>query len=255
MDEARLFEILFDIHDELPRQGPGSTESTRRALQAVPRPEQRRKVLDIGCGTGAQTLVLARELPHAEVVAVDVYRGFLGTLERRARDQGLSDRIEARVGDMRELDVATGSQDLIWAEGSVFIIGFAAGLRAWKPLLATGGALALSEACWFSDDRPEECVEFWAEHYPAMGTIDGLRGICAAEGYRVLDDFIVPERDWLEEYYLPTEKRLVKMREKYAADPEALEVVEASQTEGDLYKQYPDVWGYLFLVLAPDTRD
>jgi len=208
-------------------------------------------VLDIGCGTGPQTLVLARELPQARIVAVDVFRGYLDELERRARDSGLHERIEARLGEMERLDVRPGSQDLVWAEGSVFIMGFGAGLRTWKPLLAPGGVLALSEACWLTEDRPAECVEYWAQNYPAMGTVEDLRAICADEGYRVLDSFTLPERDWLEEFYLPLEGRLVRMREKYKGDPEALEVVESSQTELDFYKKYSNVWGYLFLVLEP----
>ena len=254
MDEGRLLELLFDIHDELPRQGPGSTESTVRALRSVPRPRERRTVLDIGCGTGPQTLVLVRELPEARIVAVDVFRGYLDELDRRGQASGLDERIETRLGEMEKLDIATESQDLVWAEGSVFIMGFGAGLRAWKPLLAPGGALALSEACWLTDDRPAECVEFWAQNYPAMSTVDDLLATCAGEGYRVLDSFTLPERDWLEEFYLPLEGRLVKMREKYRGDPEALEVVEASQTELDFYKKYSKVWGYLFLVLEPLER-
>lgn len=251
MNETRLLELLFDIHDELPRQGPGSTASTKRALAAVPRPDERRTVLDVGCGTGAQTLVLARELPEARIVAVDAFRGYLDELERRARAEGLAGRIETRVGDMARLDAAPESQDLIWAEGSVFIMGFEAGLRAWKPLLAPGGILALSEACWLTDDRPPECVEYWQENYPAIGTTDALRETCAASGYRVLDSFPIPERDWLVEYYLPLEARLPGMRGKYAGDPEALAFVEESQREVDLYRKYAGVWGYLFLVLEP----
>jgi ubiquinone/menaquinone biosynthesis C-methylase UbiE len=47
----------------LPRQGPGDAESTRRALALVPGIGPATRVLDVGCGTGLQTRVLAQSSP------------------------------------------------------------------------------------------------------------------------------------------------------------------------------------------------
>ena len=59
MAPDRATALFFELFTGLPRQGPGSTPSTRRALGLVPGVGPRTRVLDIGCGTGAQTLVLA----------------------------------------------------------------------------------------------------------------------------------------------------------------------------------------------------
>ena len=59
MDEERLIELLIALHDGLPRQGPGDSASTRRALALCASLPDAPEILDIGCGTGAQTLTLA----------------------------------------------------------------------------------------------------------------------------------------------------------------------------------------------------
>ena len=68
MDDYRL---LVDLHKQGHRQGPGGDAETGQALnlamidRAAPL-----RVADIGCGTGASTLLLARLL-NARITAVD----------------------------------------------------------------------------------------------------------------------------------------------------------------------------------------
>jgi ubiquinone/menaquinone biosynthesis C-methylase UbiE len=50
------------------------------------------KVADIGCGTGASTLVLA-QLLNARITAVDFLQDFLDVLEEKAESMGVADRI------------------------------------------------------------------------------------------------------------------------------------------------------------------
>jgi len=73
------------------------------------------RLLDVGCGTGLQTRVLARSC-LARIVAVDNHPPFVEELNREARRLGFADRLEARVGDMRQLDFAPGAFDLVWSE-------------------------------------------------------------------------------------------------------------------------------------------
>ena len=51
--------LLFELFEDLPRLGPGTAASTRRALEAIPALPGEPRVLDAGCGTGASTKVLA----------------------------------------------------------------------------------------------------------------------------------------------------------------------------------------------------
>ena len=53
---------LFKLYEGLPRQGPGSTKSTLRALDYIRNNlPLNANILDIGCGCGAQTFVLAED--------------------------------------------------------------------------------------------------------------------------------------------------------------------------------------------------
>ena len=108
MAPDRATELFFELFSGLPRQGPGSTASTRRALGLVPSVGPTTRVLDVGCGTGAQTLALAHSSP-ARIVAIDNHPPFIHALNREARRLGVADRLEARVADMRRLGFAEGA--------------------------------------------------------------------------------------------------------------------------------------------------
>ena len=65
-------QAFFTLHEDLPRQAPGSDATTRRLPEmAGPLPEHPR-VLDAGCGPGRATLLLAEEA-GAHVTAVDLH--------------------------------------------------------------------------------------------------------------------------------------------------------------------------------------
>jgi len=134
--------LLVDLHRDGPRQGPGSDAETLRALELTRLDRAAGlRVADIGCGTGASTLVLARQLLAAEIVAVDLSPVFLEVLAERAREAGLAGRIETMVGSMDSLPFAAESLDLIWSEGAIYNMGFAAGLASWRSFLRPGRGL------------------------------------------------------------------------------------------------------------------
>ena len=92
MDDKTYFILMVDLHRDGVRQGPGSEEETLRALDLTRLDRAARlRIADIGCGTGASTLVLASRLPNARITAVDLSAEFLGVLAERARAAGCSD--------------------------------------------------------------------------------------------------------------------------------------------------------------------
>ena len=133
MTQDRTTLWFFELFHRLPRQGPGDEVSTIKALRLIPRIGSGTRALDLGCGTGLQTRILARNSP-AHFLAVDNHPPFVEEANRQARAAGLDARIETRVGDMQRLDFAPGSFDLIWCEGAIYVVGFEAGLRRWRSL-------------------------------------------------------------------------------------------------------------------------
>lgn len=66
--------------------------------------------VDLGCGTGALTMELARR--GAVVTAVDLSRAMVERLERKAADAGLS-RVSGIVAPVEHLELEPGSVDLV----------------------------------------------------------------------------------------------------------------------------------------------
>jgi ubiquinone/menaquinone biosynthesis C-methylase UbiE len=107
----------------------------------------RARVLDVGAGTGTGTLALARQLPDAEVIALDVDEEMLKHIQDKARASGLADRIRVIQAD---LDQAwpDGLQpaDLAWAANSLHHMGDPARAVAQiYQVLRPGGLLAVTE--------------------------------------------------------------------------------------------------------------
>jgi ubiquinone/menaquinone biosynthesis C-methylase UbiE len=245
---ARTDDLLFAIHRDLPREGPGDDASTRRALACITAVCAPRRIVDIGCGPGAQTVELAMATT-AHVLALDIHSDYLQQLRVRADAAGVSARVAAVRSSMARMPILPESADLLWAEGSIYIIGFAEGLRTWRPLLRQGGCIALTHLSWLSDSAPVKPRAFWARHYPAMTTVDENLRVAHECGYDVLDRFTLPESAWWDDYYAPLERRLVVLRQQYRHDAEAASVIDTSQEEIDLYREFSQCYGYVFYVL------
>jgi SAM-dependent methyltransferase len=239
--------IFRELTEGLPRQAPGSAESTIRALGLARGLPPGPRILDVGCGPGAQTIELARAT-GGWIVAVDIRQRFLDELTERAGAAGVLAQITTVNASMFDMDFASASFDLIWSEGAIYIAGFAAGLRAWRRFLKAGGWIAVSELTWLVPDPPAEAVAFWARNYPAMGTIERNCQLVADAGYVDANGFVLPIHDW-HNYYGPGERRVEELREKYAGDNEALATLDEMQREYDLFRACPDAYGYVFYVM------
>ncbi|HOZ48059.1 MAG TPA: class I SAM-dependent methyltransferase [Candidatus Hydrogenedentes bacterium] len=239
-------EALFRLFTGLPRGGPGTDRATREALDRLPALPANPRVLDIGCGPGKQTLVLAHEL-HTPIIAMDIHRPFLEQLDAAARAEGVDHLITTRQGDMASIEEPAGSVDLIWSEGAIFIVGFAKGLSLWRPMLRDGGLVVVSEAAWLIDPPAEEAKVFWHACYPAITDIPGNIAIAEAAGYEVIDHFVLPQAEWWPDFYAPLEERCRALRP--TADPALLEQIEENEHEIDLFRRHSDSYSYVFFIL------
>ena len=243
-------EIFWAIHRDLPREAPGSDEATRQAFAMLPDLPAAPRILDVGCGPGAQTLVLA-QASGGLVTAVDTHQPFLDDLARRAAQAGLADRIRPLNASMFDLDF-TEPFDLIWSEGAIYIIGFERGLRDWRKLLKPGGFVAVTELSWLKPDPPAAAVAFWQEAYPEMATIEENLARLTAAGYRDLGHFTLPESGWWDNYYNPMAARIATLRQGYQDNAAAQRALDVEQAEIDLYGRFSAWYGYVFYVMTPN---
>jgi trans-aconitate methyltransferase len=133
MNDSDPIALLFGGMAKL---GPGNNVDTLHVLHLLPK-QAFRVVVDAGCGTGRQTLALAREL-GTPVRAVDSHAPFLSDLLRRAGEAGLGHLVQAHCMDMKDIPQAFQGIDLLWSEGAAYNIGFANALATW----ATNGFVA-----------------------------------------------------------------------------------------------------------------
>lgn len=240
-------DIFFEIHRDLPREGPGRDKYTRKAFRMLPRIENAH-ILDIGCGPGGPTMELAR-LSDGPVIGLDIHQPFLDKLQQKIEKAGISDRIQAMKGSMFEMNFEEESFDIIWSEGSIYIIGFEKGLKEWRRLLKPRGFLVAHEMTWLEPDPPREIEDYWKEVYPGIKTIQEDLELISRCGYRVIGHFPLPEDAWWEEYYTPLEERIQKLREKYKDNPKALATLNEEQREINLYRKYSRWYGSVFYVM------
>ena len=79
---------------------PGRLERLSSAL--VEHIGAKARVLDLGCGTGAQLLDLARRLPDAELLGIDMSPANVALAEQRAEEASLGARVRFVSGDYLE---------------------------------------------------------------------------------------------------------------------------------------------------------
>ncbi|MCY3858995.1 MAG: class I SAM-dependent methyltransferase [Gammaproteobacteria bacterium] len=244
-DRARS--LFFELYSGLPRQGPGSAESTRRALSCVPVLTPESRILDLGCGTGAQTLVLARYTP-AKIYAIDTYEPYVIDLNIQATELGVADRVAAFHGDMRKLTFETESFDLVWSEGAIYNVGVNTALKDWRRFLRSDGHLVFTEVCWKGRDAPDECRLFWQNEYPEIRHTEVLLDEIEKCDYIVVDHFPLMASDWWDEYYGPLQSNVDVFRRRYVGDRDAERLCDLCQCEIDIWLKYSEYYDYEFFV-------
>ncbi len=242
-------ELIVDLHRNTERQGPGSPEATKRALSFIPfTSDQHLDIADLGCGTGGQTLTLAEELNTNTITAIDLFPAFLDSLQRRAKAKNLAHKIQSLVQSMDDLPFSENSLDLIWSEGAIYNLGFAEGIKQWKPYLKKGAYLAVSEITWITPTRPQEIALYWEKHYPQIDTAGNKIRILEEQGFSLSGYFFLPQEDWLAHYYSPLESRFQAFLERHNHSALAQEIVKENQAEINLYRKYKAYYSYGFYI-------
>lgn len=240
-------DIVCEYFSHLERQGPGSQEMTIKALSFVDKLNSKSRIADIGCGTGGQTITLAQNTP-GQIVAIDLFPKFIDILKINTRQLDLDNRIEAVVGSMDNLLFKDKELDLIWSEGSIYNIGFERGLRDWRRYLKKGGFVVVSEASWFTEQRPKEIDVFWQKAYPEIDTISRKVAVMEKSGYIPVATFTLPENCWIDNFYKPQTAVRENFLKKYQGNKNIKEFITNEKHEADLYYKYKSYYGYVFYI-------
>jgi len=238
--------VFFSIFERLPRIGPGDNDSTKKAFNILKDLPKKPKILDIGCGSGMQTLELAK-ISNGEVWATDIHQPFLEILKKNALKEGLDSNIKAINMDMTKLDVPKNHFDIIWAEGSIYFYGYENALKNWKPFFNDQIRFVFNEPNYFEDDVPDAVSDFWNSEYHQLTKISKTVDKINELGYKVTAHFKLPKESWNTHYYSPLEKILIDYKNKHS-DSSSTKVLNLLQKEIDFYKKYSKYYGYTFYI-------
>ena len=183
-------------------------------------------ILDIGCGSGVPTIELAK-LSDGEIIGIDINQSLLDKLNRRIEEEGLSNRVKTLKRSLFEIDFPDESFDILWAEGSIWIIGFKKGLKEWRRLLKPNGFLVVHDE---------------------IKTVSNKLKKIPSYGYKLINHFQLLEDAWWTEYYRPLERRIKELSMKYK-DKEALKILKKHQNEIDMVKRNPKEHSSAFYIM------
>jgi len=241
------FNLICEYFSSVERQGPGSPEVTLKALGFIENLTDKSNIVDIGCGTGGQTIVLAQNTA-GNITGIDLFPDFINQLNQNARRRNLQNRVKGIIGNMEELPFKNEEFDLIWSEGAIYNIGFECGLNEWRKFLKTGGYIAVTEASWFTAERPAEIQEFWQTAYPEIDTIPNKVAQMQKAGYIPVATFVLPENCWTEHFYEPLVSVQETFLKKHAGNKTAEEFIVSERHEATLYNKYKEYYGYVFYI-------
>ena len=118
-------------------------DGVRRLLESGDATDgQQARIVDIGGGTGGFAVPLA-ELGHT-VQVIDPSPDALASLDRRARERGVADRVTGQQGDLSDLPDLVDEADLVLCHGVLEMVDDpAASLASIADVLRPGGHLSL----------------------------------------------------------------------------------------------------------------
>ena len=132
---------------------PGGPDEVARVLEGLDLAGK--TVLDIGCGSGAIAVLLARDYGARSVVGIDVEDDVCNAAARLAEKEGVADRVSIRKVSPGPLDFPDQSFDVVFSKDSIIHIPDKEALsRDVFRILVPGGWFAASDWLISHDDEP-----------------------------------------------------------------------------------------------------
>jgi phosphoethanolamine N-methyltransferase len=158
-DEEILYDQLhIDFLEDIWGDGflsPGGADEVGRVLQGVDLAG--RHVLDIGSGSGACAVLMARDHGAAHVTGIDVEDPVCDAARRRAELDGVADKVTIRKVSPGPFPFPDGTFDVVFSKDSIIHIPDKAAMAADAfRVLKPGGQFAASDWLISHDDEPSD---------------------------------------------------------------------------------------------------
>ena len=142
----QIFEGTSSSYDAVARAGTLGMDWwwKRRMMRLVPRDRPIRRILDLGCGTGILTFMLARGFPAANVVGVDLMAEHLRLAVRKQRRMRI-ENVEFFCMAAEDIGTLPGTFDLITGSYLPKYVDAQHLVRDCQSLTRPGGVLVLHD--------------------------------------------------------------------------------------------------------------
>lgn len=198
------------IFNPLDRWGPGSKNDTLKALSYLPKNIS--KILELGCGKGLSTFILAQNT-DAEIIAIDNDKLAIDYLIEKVVNSNINEQIKPTVASMMNLPFKKSRFDVIWAEGSLYIMGIKKALNYFNSFLIKSGYIVFSDLVWVVDNPTKKNKDFWEIEYPDMKNIPSIKEIINETGFELITDFNLGNESW-NNYINPLKDNITRLKEK-----------------------------------------
>lgn len=243
MDIPLFFYIAYK---NLNRLAPGSDKTTLEALKYI-KTEENLTILDIGCGVGADTILLAEYFKNSTVEAVDLFKHYLSVLDEKITENNLNNRVFTYEMSMYDLDFANEDFNIVFSHASAHIMGFKKALHEWKRLIKPEGYMICSDISW-TDKPSRQSRNFWKNTYSEIDTPENKIKQITSEGYEFITYLTVSKED-AHEFYNKLESNL-KLLE---GDDSSRDFINQLKKEIEVYRSNED-FSYVFYIMKLNSE-
>lgn len=199
---------------------------TKKAFKLIPK-YKNPCILDIGCGTGVPTIELAK-ISKGHVIGLDINEKSLDLLQIKINKLGLKNQVTIIKDSLSTMDFPNEFFNIIWAEGSIFVIGFENSLKNWRQFLKPNGFLV------FHDQNKDKNKKL---------------KLIKKYNYKLLAHFELSYHTWWLEYYTPLEELIKKFNYQYPYDSKLNEYLNKDKIEIEKCKSDPTNASSFFLIM------
>jgi cyclopropane fatty-acyl-phospholipid synthase-like methyltransferase len=232
---------FMTVFQTLERWGPSSDADTQKALDLLP--IEPKNIVDIGCGKGFSTRLLAKQT-NANIVAVDNEQSALDELGERLAQQQPNAKVTLTCASMTELPFSPSSFDVVWSEGSAYIMGVEQALKQWRSLLVPEGYMVVSDLVWLTENQTPAAKEFWLREYPDMQMVATRLQQIEQGGFELIAHFPFSKQA-RQDYYQPLKARIAELKPTMENSPAIADI----EQEIAIYENYLGEFGYQMFVL------
>lgn len=238
--------IANDLIYEVEALAPYSFSCTKKALSFVELLQKKKKIVNIGSGTGYQSIILY-DILKENIISTDHRMPYIEKFQQELSRQELDKYICPTYSSLNSLPFKENELDLIWAESVAKDIYFEEGLNNWNKYLASDGYIGICAYCWASDDRPKEVADFFDKNKIDNDSIFNRIHQMSNSGFTPVAHFTMPEECWWN-YFCPLDINKNDILKKYFYNKDVIDIVKRLEQEISLFEEYSNFYSYVFFI-------